>query len=142
MCGSVHSDDGHRISVHIAHDVTGSFQLCRTPNGILGIGGIVSLFLFVRSSSLFAFVIEFLCFLLPSSGLLFLRLGGEYSEFRSTLRGVSIDDCGVVIIVSSGQLMMCMSLTRGPRWVRGGRDTPTWLWFEACRGVCCLKRNW
>ena len=139
MCGSVHSDDGQRISVHITHGVTGSFQLCRTQDGILGV--MVSLFPFVRSSSLFALVIEFLCFLLPSSGLLFLRLGSEYSEFRSTLRGVSVDDCGVVIIVSSGQLMMCTSLTRGPRWVRGGRDTPTWLWFEACRGVCRLKRN-
>ena len=42
---------------------------------------------------------ECLCFLLPSSGLLFLRLGGECSEFRSKLRGVSVGDCGVVIIV-------------------------------------------
>ena len=143
MCGSVHTDDGHRISVHIAHGVMGSFQLCRASNGILGIDGIImSLSLFARSSSLFALVIECLSFLLPSSGLLFLRLGGECSEFRSKLRGVSVGDCGVVIIVSSGQLMMCMSLMRGPRWVRGGRDTPTWLWFEACRGVCRLKRNW
>ena len=140
MCGSVHSDDGQRISVHIAHDVTGSFQLCRTQDGILGV--MVSSFPFVRSSSLFALVVGILCFLLPSSGLLFLRLGSECGEFRSTLRGVSVDDCGVVIIVSSGQLMMCTSLTRGPRWVRGGRDTPTWLRFEACRGVCRLKRNW
>ena len=38
-----------------------------------------------------------------------------------------MDDCGVVIIVSSGQLMMCISLTRGLRPVRGGRDTPIWL---------------
>ena len=138
----MHTDDEHSISVHMAHGVMGSFQLCRASNGILGVGGIISLSLFVRSSSLFALVIECLCFLLPSSGLLFLRLGGECSEFRSRLRGVSVGDCGVVIIVSSGQLMMCMSLTRGPRWVRGGRDTPTWLWFEAYRGVCRLKRNW
>ena len=58
------------------------------------------------------------------------------------MRGVLVDECGVVIIVSSGQLMMCISLTRGPRVVRGGRDTPIWLWFEACRGVSHLKRNW
>ena len=140
MCGSVHSDDGQRMSVHITHDVTGSFQLCRAQDGILGI--VVSLFAFARSSLLFALVAVILCFLLPSSGLLFLRFGSEYNEFRSTLRGVSVDDCGVVIIVSSGLLMMCTSLTRGPRWVRGGRDTPIWLLSEACRGVCRLKRNW
>ena len=64
------------------------------------------------------------------------------SGFRSKVRGVKVDDCGVVIIVSSGQLMMCISLTRGLRSVRGGRDTPIWLWSEACRGVCRLKRNW
>ena len=140
MCGSVHIDDGQRISVHITHDVTESSQLCRTQDGILGV--MVSSFPFVRSSSLFALVAVILCFLLPSSGLLFLRLVSEYGKFGSTLKGVSVDDCGVVIIVSSGLLMMCTSLTRGPRWVRGGRDTPTWLLSEACRGVCRLKRNW
>ena len=140
MCGSVHSDDGQRISVHITHDVTGSSQLCRTQDGILGV--MVSLFPFVRSSSLFALVAVILCLLLPSSGLLFLRLVSEYGKFGSTLKGVSVDDCGVVIIVSSGLLMMCTNLTLGPRWMRGGRDTPTWLRSEACRGVCRLKRNW
>ena len=136
----MHIDDGQRISVHITHDVMESSHLCRTQDGILGV--MVPSFSFVRSSSLFALVTVISCFLLPSSGLLFLRLVSEYGKFGSTLKGVSVDDCGVVIIVSSGLLMMCTSLTRGPRWVRGGRDTPTWLLFEACRGVCRLKRNW
>ena len=135
----MHIDDGQRISVHITHDVVESSHLCRTQDGILGI--MVPLSSFVRSSTLFALVMVISCFLLPLSGLLFLRLVSEYGEFGSTLKGVSIDDCGVVIIVSSGLLMICTNLTLGPRWVRGGRDTPTWLLFEACRGVCRLKRN-
>ena len=135
----MHIDDGQRTSVHITHDVMGSSHLCCTLGGILGV--MVPLFSFVRSSSLFALVTVISCFLLPSSGLLFLRLVSEYGKFGSILKGVSVDDCGVVIIVSSGLLMMCTSLTLGPRWMRGGRDSPSWLLFEACRGVCRLKRN-
>ena len=54
----MHTDDEHSISVHIAHGVMGSFQLCRASNGILGIDGIMSSFLFAKFSSLFALVIE------------------------------------------------------------------------------------
>ena len=135
----MHIDDGQRISVHITHDVMGSSHLCCTQGGILGV--MVPSFSFVRSSSLFALVTVISCFLLPSSGLLFLRLVSEYGKFGSTSKGVSVYDCGVVIIVSSGLLMICTNLTLGPRWMRGGRDSPSWLLFEACRGVCRLKRN-
>ena len=54
----MHTDDEHSISVHIAHGVMGSFQLCRASNGMLGIDGIISSFPFVKFSSLFALVIE------------------------------------------------------------------------------------
>ena len=54
----MHTDDEHSMSVHIAHGVMGSFQLCRASNGILGIDGIMSSFLFAKFSSLFALVIE------------------------------------------------------------------------------------
>ena len=135
----MHIDDGQRTSVHITHDVMGSSHLCCTLGGILGV--MVPLFSFVRSSSLFALVTVISCFLLPSSGLLFLRLVSEHGKFGSTLKGVSVYECGAVIIVSSGLLMICTNLTLGPRWMRGGRDSPSWLLFEACRGVCRLKRN-
>ena len=54
----MHTDDEHSISVHIAHGVMGSFQLCRASNGILGIAGIMSSLLLARFSSLFALVTE------------------------------------------------------------------------------------
>ena len=135
----MHIDDGQRTSVHITHDVMGSSHLCCTLGGILGV--MVPLFSFVRSSSLFALVTVISCFLLLSSGLLFLRLVSEYGKFGSTSKGVSVCDCGVVIIVSSGLLMICTKLTLGPLWMRGGRDSPSWLLLEACWGVCRLKRN-
>ena len=135
----MHIDDGQRTSVHITHDVMGSSHLCCTLGGILGV--MVPLFSFVRSSSLFALVTVISCLLLPSSGLLFLRLVSEHGKFGSTLKGVSVYECGAVIIVSSGLFMICTKLMLGPRWMRGGRDSPSWLLFEACRGVCRLKRN-
>ena len=135
----MHIDDGQRTSVHITHDVMGSSHLCRTQGGILGV--MVPSFSFVRSSSLFALVTVISCFLLPSSGLLFLRLVSEHGKFGSTLKGVSVYECGAVIIVSSGLFMICTKLMLGPRWMRGGRDSPSWLLLEACRGVCRLKRN-
>ena len=53
----MHVDDVHSMSVHIAQGVTGSFQLCRASNGMLGIDGIISSFPFVKFLSLFALVI-------------------------------------------------------------------------------------
>ena len=135
----MHIDDWQRVSVHITHDVMGSSHLCCTLGGILGV--MVPLFSFVRFSSLFALVTVISCFLLPSSGLLFLRLVNEYCKFGSTSKGVSICECGAVIIVSSGLLMICTKLMLGLRWMRGGRDSPSWLLLEACRGVCRLKKN-
>ena len=84
----MHIDDGQRTSVHITHDVMGSSHLCCTQGGILGV--MVPSFSFVRSSSLFALVTVISCFLLPSSGLLFLRLVSEYGKFGSTSKGVSV----------------------------------------------------
>ena len=37
-------DDVHSMSLHMAHGVTGSFQLCRASNGIVDIAGTISLF--------------------------------------------------------------------------------------------------
>ena len=81
----MHIDDGQRTSVHITHDVLGSSHLCCTLGGILGV--MVPLFSFVRSSSLFALVTVISCLLLPSSGLLFLRLVSEPGKFGSIIKG-------------------------------------------------------
>ena len=45
----------------------------------------------------------------------------------------------VVVIVSLGELTMCKCLIRIPRLVRVGRDTPIWLRFGECGGLCHLK---
>ena len=62
--------------------------------------------------------------------MLFLRLGGWNDRVCVFwLRGGLVSTFGVVVTVSPGELMMCKSLIRNLRLVRGGRDTPIWLRF-------------